>query len=189
VLSQLIKSTFDGRKLTQDEMINTAFVTMLAALDTTTAALGLMFRHLAEHPETQDIVVKTPEKMPVVAEELLRREPVVTTGRVVTRDVERHGVTMRKGDRVLMSWGMTGLDPDVFQHPDEVDLDRTSTRHLAFAVGPHRCLGMYVARRVMNLALEEWHARIPRYHVTPGTTPARHYSPARGLASLDLTFG
>ncbi|MEV4314717.1 cytochrome P450 [Actinocrispum sp. NPDC049592] len=189
VLSQLINTTFDGRKLTQDEMINTAFVTMLAALDTTTAALGLMFQYLARNPAAQDFVVRSPEKAPSITEELLRHEPVVTTGRVVTRDVERHGVTMRAGDRVLMPWGMTGLDASVFENPETVDFERSTTRHLAFAVGPHRCLGMFVARRVMNLALEEWHQRIPRYHVKPGFTPRRHYSPARGVANLELVFG
>lgn len=113
---------------------------------------------------------------------------MVSTGRVLTQDIERHGITMRKGDRVLMSWGMTGLDPRVFDRPDEVDFDRSATRHLAFAVGPHRCLGMFVARRVINLALEEWHRRIPRYSVAPGAVCHRHYSPARGLANLDLSF-
>ncbi|HTJ38497.1 MAG TPA: cytochrome P450 [Dactylosporangium sp.] len=189
VLSQLIKTSFDGRSLTQDEMINTAFVTMVAALDTTTAALGLMFHYLAQHPEVQKEVAGAPERTAVVTEELLRHEPIVTTGRVLTQDVERHGVTMRKGERVMLSWGMAGRDPGVFDNPDEVDFDRTATRHLAFAVGPHRCLGMYVARRVLNLAIEEWHSRIPSYRLTPGTRPTHHYSPSRGLANLDLTLG
>ncbi|WP_433728974.1 cytochrome P450 [Actinoplanes sp. CA-051413] len=189
VLSQLINTSFDGRALTQDEMINTAFVTMLAALDTTTAALSLMFLYLAEHPDSREQVVNSPDRTAVIVEELLRHEPVVTTGRVVTRDVERHGVLMRAGDRVLMPWGMTGLDPDVFDRPDVVDFDRPATRHLAFAIGPHRCLGMYVARRIITLAIEEWHARIPHYRLTPGTNLRRHYSPARGLSNLDLTFG
>ncbi|MGC4807752.1 cytochrome P450 [Micromonospora sp. DT233] len=189
VLSGLLNTRFEGRALTQDEMVNTAFVAMLAALDTTTAALGLMFHYLARHPEVQDIVAARPEQSQVIVEELLRHEPVVTTARVVAQDVERHGVTMRKGDRVLMAWGMTGLDPEVFERPDEVDFDRPVIRHLAFAVGPHRCLGMYIARRVMTVALEEWHKRIPRYRLTEGSDPVRHYSPARGLSRLDLTFG
>ncbi|WP_051167421.1 cytochrome P450 [Actinoplanes sp. N902-109] len=189
VLSQLINSTYDGRPPTQDEMINAAFVTMLAALDTTTAALGLIFQYLARHPEAQKLVVAQPERIPVVIEELMRHEPVVSTGRLVTRDVERHGVQLRAGDRVLLSWGMSGLDPAAFDHADEVDFDRSSTRHLAFAVGPHRCLGMFVARRMMKLAVEEWHARVPSYRITAGATPEAHYSPARGLRSLPLTFG
>jgi cytochrome P450 len=148
-----------------------------------------MFHYLAQHPEVQKEVAGAPERTAVVTEELLRHEPIVTTGRVLTQDVERHGVTMRKGERVMLSWGMAGRDPGVFDNPDEVDFDRTATRHLAFAVGPHRCLGMYVARRVLNLAIEEWHSRIPSYRLTPGTRPTHHYSPSRGLANLDLTLG
>ncbi|WP_327010435.1 cytochrome P450 [Dactylosporangium sp. NBC_01737] len=188
VLSRLLNTSYDGRPLTQDEMVNAAFVTMLAALDTTTAALGLIFQYLARHPEAQDMITRQPDRIPQMIEELLRHEPVVSTGRLVTQDVERHGVTMRKGDRVLLSWGMAGLDPNVFEDPDRVDFDRPTSRHLAFAVGPHRCLGMFVARRVMKVAVEEWHARIPRYSIAAGTTPVRHYSPARGLRSLELTY-
>lgn len=188
VFSRLIETSFDDRPLTEDEMVNAAFVSMLAALDTTTAALGLAFLHLAGHPDVQDQVVSAPGNVPAIVEELIRHEPVSTTGRVVTRDVERHGVTMRAGDRVLMSWGMSGRDPEVFARPDEVDFGRDSTRHLGFGIGPHRCLGMHVARRIMRTAVEEWHARVPRYRVADGSTPVHHYSPARGIASLELEW-
>jgi cytochrome P450 len=186
VFSQLLRSRFDGRELTRDEMINTAFVNMMASLDTTTAALGLQFLFLAEHPEARRLVAEQPEKVPLIVEELMRHEPVSTTGRLVTQDVERHGVLLRTGDRVLMSWGMAGLDPAAFDHADEVDFDRPSTRHLGFGVGPHRCLGMHLARRVLAIAIEEWHKRIPDYRVLPGHPPIRHYSPGRGLLRLDL---
>jgi cytochrome P450 len=189
VFSQLLKSTFDGRPPTQDEMVNAAFVSMLAALDTTTASLSQTFLHLATHPEAQDAVRSSPERIPVIAEELIRHEPVSTTGRLVIQDVERHGVTMRKGDRVLMSWGMSGLDPAVFDRPEEVDFDRAATRHLAFGIGPHRCLGMHVARRIITIALEEWHARIPRYSLAPDFAPIRRYSPARGVEKLEIVWG
>ncbi|MFI0897256.1 cytochrome P450 [Streptomyces sp. NPDC020983] len=186
VFSQLLRSRFEGRELTRDEMINTAFVNMMASLDTTTASLGLQFLYLAEHPEARRLIVEQPAKVPLMVEELMRHEPVSTTGRLVTEDVERHGVLLRKGDRVLMSWGMAGRDPDVFDRPDEVDFDRPSTRHLGFGVGPHRCLGMHLARRILSIAFEEWHRRIPDYHVHPDHPPIRHYSPGRGLLALDL---
>jgi cytochrome P450 len=188
VFSRLLSSAYEGRALTRDEMINIAFVTMLASLDTTTAALGLQFLYLAEHPEVRRMIATDPARIPRIAEELIRHEPVSTTARVVMQDVERHGVKMRAGDRVLMSWGMSGLDPAVFENPEVVDFDRPSTRHLAFAVGPHRCLGMHLARRIIQVALEEWHARIPEYRIAPGTTPIKHYSPGRGLVGLELVF-
>ncbi|WP_067457170.1 cytochrome P450 [Actinomadura macra] len=189
VISAMLRTTYDGREPTRDEMINALFVSMLASLDTTTAALSLIFLHLAAHPEIQELIPASPDKVPAIAEELLRHSPVSSTGRLVTRDVERHGVVLREGDRVLLSWGLSGLDPDVFERPDEVDFDRAQTRHLAFGAGPHRCLGMHVARRIIRIALEEWHARIPRYALTEGTTPVHHYSPARGVLNLDLTLG
>jgi cytochrome P450 len=95
---------------------------------------------------------------------------------------------MRAGDRVLLSWGMSGLDPDVFPDPRTVDPSRPAGRQLAFGVGPHRCLGMHLARRIMSLALEEWHARLPNYRITDDQTPIRHYSSVRGLSSLPLQF-
>ncbi|OLO25844.1 cytochrome [Streptomyces sp. MNU77] len=187
VLSRLLESTFDGRPLTEDEMVNATFVTMMASLDTTTSALGLMFLYLAEHPDAQALITRSPERIPQIAEELIRHEPVLTTARLVTRDVERHGVTLRKGDHVLMSWGMSGLDPDAFDDPGAVDFDRRAIRQLAFGTGPHRCLGMHLARRIIHIALQEWHFRIPRYALAPGSTPVHHYSAVRGLSRLELT--
>jgi len=187
VLSGLLRTRFDGRAPTQEEMINVAFMNMLAAFDTTTAAMAVVFLHLAQHPEAQDYVNRSPERIPAVVEELIRHDPVSATARTVARDVELHGITMRKGDMVLMPWGMSGLDPDVFDHPDEVDFERPTTRQLVFAVGPHRCLGMHLARRVIRTAVEEWHARAPRYRVTEGTTPQRYFTTVRGVSSMHLT--
>jgi cytochrome P450 len=189
VLSGLLRATYDGRTPTRDEMVNIAFMNMLAAFDTTTAAMAVVFLYLAQHPEAQDVVVGSPEKIPAVVEELIRHDPVSATARMVVQDVERHGVLMRKGDMVLMPWAMSGLDPDVFENPDEVDFDRATTRQLVFAIGPHRCLGMHLARRVIRTAVEEWHARVPRYGITPGTRPVRHFSTVRGVTSMDFTFG
>ena len=188
MFSQLLKATVSGRRPTQDEMVKAAFTHMLAAFDTTTAALSVVFVYLSEHPEVQDLVVNSPEKIPAIVEELIRHDPVSATARIVAQDVERHGVTMRKGDLVLVPWGMSGMDSDVFENPDEVDFERSATRQLVFAIGPHRCIGMHVARHVIRTAIEVWHARIPRYRVTPGTTPVRHCTTIRGVNRLDLSW-
>lgn len=188
VFSELLKSTFDGRPTTQEEMVNAAFTNMLAAFDTTTAALSVVFVYIAEHPEVQELIAASPEKIPVILEELIRHDPISATARRVAQDVERHGVTMHKGDLVLIPWGMSGMDPRVFENPHDVDFGRSSTRQLVFGIGPHRCIGMHLARRVIKLAVEEWHARVPRYAVTPGTAPGRHYTTVRGYHSLDISW-
>lgn len=164
-------------------------MTMLASLDTTNSILGLILLYLAEHPEVQEIIATSPEKIPLIIEELIRYQAMGASARVLTQDVERHGITMRAGDQVLMSWGMSGRDPEAFDHADQVDFDRSSVRHLSFGIGPHRCLGMHLARRILKVALEEWHRLVPSYHVTPGSTRTHHYLPVRGMDRLDLTVG
>jgi cytochrome P450 len=186
IISQLLTMRYRDRELTHAEIINIILMTMFASLDTTNSMLSLMFLHLAEHPDAQRLIVEQPERIPVVIEELVRHEAMVSTARVVTQDVELHGHTLRAGDRVLMSWGLAGHDPAVFDRPGEVDFERSSIRHLGFGIGPHRCLGMHLARRIIKVALEEWHAVIPRYQVTPGSAPVRRYSPISGLERLDL---
>lgn len=189
VISQLIRARYEGRPLTMRELTNALFVSMMASLDTTTSALGLAWAWLARHPEERAAMIADPTRQPLIIEELLRSQPVLTTARVLTQDVERHGVRMRKGDRVLMSWGMSGLDPEAFPCPHAVDPARDAGRQLAFGVGPHRCLGMHLARRILGIAFEEWHRQIPGYRIDEGRRPVIHYSPVRGFASLPLRFG
>ncbi|MVZ99859.1 cytochrome P450 [Actinomadura sp. LD22] len=186
VLAHLMTGTYRGRPLTLPEITNAAMVTMMASLDTTTSALGLSWAWLAEHPEERGLITTKPEVVPRLAEELLRHEPVLTTARLVVKEVERHGVTFRPGDKVMLAWGMSGLDPRAHEDPDKLDLERIRGGQLAFGVGPHRCLGMHLARRVLAIALEEWHARIPDYRLDPAAPPKYRFSSVRGVDRLNL---
>lgn len=189
VISQLLESTYDGRTPTDDELVNALVDSMMASLDITNAMLGLAFLQLAERPELQArVAAATPDKLPAIVGELARHEPVMSTARVLTQDVERHGITLRKGERVFLSWGMAGLDPEVFENPDEVDFDRPLERVPSFGIGAHRCLGENLARRIFAIALREWHVKIPKYRVTEGTSPTHFYSGLRRLGSLDISF-
>ncbi|MEB3071681.1 cytochrome P450 [[Mycobacterium] vasticus] len=189
VMSKLLSATYQGRALTDAEVVNAAFVTMMASLDTTTSALGLIWLTLTQRTDLRAQVINEPDQIPQMMEELIRYQPVLTTARVVTQEVERDGVTLHPGDRVLMSWGMAGRDPDVYDRADECLLDRPPNRTLAFGVGPHRCLGMHLARRIITVAMREWHARIPDYRLDPDGPPISYYSPVRGVMSLPLLIG
>jgi cytochrome P450 len=189
VISQLLAGTYRGRPLTDDEIVNASFVTMMASLDTTTSALNLSWLTLARRPDLRAQVVNEPGRIPKIAEELIRYEPVLTTARIVTQEVELAGVTLRPGEKVLMSWGMAGRDPQAYERADECWIDRSPHRTLAFGVGPHRCLGMHLARRIVAVALREWHARIPDYRLDPESPPITYYSPVRGVMTLPLLIG
>ena len=103
--------------------------------------------------------------MTTAVEEFLRAYSPVTMARVVTEDVTFHGCPMRQGDKVLMNFPAANRDPDAFDRADEVVLDRAINRHMAFGLGIHRCAGSNLARMELRVAVEEWLARIPSFHL------------------------
>ncbi len=79
-------------------------------------------------------------------------------------------------------------DPEEFDHPNEVDFDRPTNRHLASGAGPHRCLGSHLARRELVIAIAEWHKRIPDYEIPAGAHITFHGGTMVGLNSLPLVW-
>jgi len=100
-------------------------------------------------------------------EEFIRLYPLVfMDGRLVTRDIDFHGLHMRKGEIVWLGLASANHDPKKFAHPRSFDIDRADlNHHLAFGAGPHRCMGMHLARHELVAALTEWHNRIPDYEL------------------------
>ena len=167
--SHLLHATYDGRPLTDAEMLDMLTVLVLAGLDTTRAELGYMFRHLAAHPEHRRALVDDPELIPSAVEEVLRYYTIIFgDGRKVTRDVEFHGASLRKGDMVYGLVSGANRDPRAYERADEFVIDRKRNHHMGFANGPHRCLGAHLARREMQLAVREWLRVIPDFDVAAG---------------------
>jgi cytochrome P450 len=154
--------------LTDETALGMAFLMLIAGIDTTWSALGASLWHLANHPEDRQLLAGSPELIPQAVEELLRVYAPVTIGRVATRDVEIAGRLVRAGDRVVIPWAAANRDPDKHEHPDEVRLGGGRTRHLAFGVGIHRCLGAGLAQMELRVSLEEWLARIPEFEPGDG---------------------
>ena len=190
VISQLLAGNYKGRPLTDDEIVNASFMSMMASLDTTTSALNLSWLTLAAAAGSAGTGRQRARPDP---EDCRRTDPVPTGADdrrgSSRRKVELAGVTMRPGDKVLMSWGMAGRDPEAYERADECWFERPAHRTLAFGVGPHRCLGMHLARRIIAIALQEWHSRIPNYRLDPDSPPISYYSPVRGVMTLPLLIG
>jgi hypothetical protein len=93
---------------------------------------------------------------------------------------------MKMGDRVVIPAAPANVDPNVFPDPLRFVADRLPNRHLSFGAGPHRCLGSHLARLELQIAVEEWHQRIPHYHLEPGARPNLRHKPGAvtGLLSL-----
>ena len=109
------------------------------------------------------------------------------TFRRATRNLEIEGCPVKKGDMVYASYGTANIDPDEFERPFEIDFNREVNRHAAFGLGYHRCLGSHLARREMQIALREWHRRIPNYSLKPGFEPA-YVLPIRAVPGVELVW-
>jgi cytochrome P450 len=189
VISELLRSKVDERPWTDEEILNAAIVLLLASLDTTTSAFSLIITRLAEQRELRERLVRDPAIIPTAIEEFLRWEPLLHNGRVLRRDVEKYGTTMKAGDRIMCLFGGAHRDPRVYEDPDRLDFDREATRHMAFGAGPHRCLGLHLARATMRIGLEELHKAVPVYSVKPRTRPVRRETYVRGVSELYLSIG
>ncbi|MCH7810269.1 MAG: cytochrome P450, partial [Chloroflexi bacterium] len=75
------------------------------------------------------------------------------------------GCPMKENDKILMNFPAANRDPQKFENPDEVILDRKINPHIAFGVGIHRCAGSNLARMEMKVAIEEWLKRIPEFRL------------------------
>ncbi|WP_433464877.1 cytochrome P450 [Spirillospora sp. CA-128828] len=178
----------DGRPVTDDELLQLCILLFLAGLDTVTAQLSYIFWHLARHDADRARITGDPDDIPDAIEELLRVYSIVLPARKLTRDVDLHGCPMKAEDMVMLPLAMATRDPRAVPAASAVDLDRPPTRHLAFGAGPHRCLGAHLARLELQIALREWHARIPDYRITPGAQPREHASLVLGLDTLPLSW-
>ena len=163
--SYLLNAEYDDeRPLTDEERLDMLTVLVLAGLDTTRAQLGYMFRHLAMHPEDRRRLVDEPELIPSAVEEVLRFYTMIFgDGRKVTCDLEFHGAQLKKGDMVYGLVSAANRDPRVYERANEYVIDRKKNHHFGFASGPHRCLGLHLARREMQVAVEEWLRVIPDF--------------------------
>jgi cytochrome P450 len=162
----LMQARFGDRPLTDTEILDMLQVLVLAGLDTTRATLGYMFWHLANHPDDRRRLVQEPELIPLAVEECLRFYTIIFgDGRKVTRDAEFYGCRLRKGDMVYALVSGANRDPREYERADEFVIDRRANHHFGFAGGPHRCLGIHLARRELQLGVEEWLRVIPDFRI------------------------
>jgi cytochrome P450 len=132
--------------------------------------LGYIFHHLATDPDLRHRLTAHPELWPTAVEEFIRLYPLVfQDGRLVKQDIDFHSLQLRKGDILWLGLASASHDPKKFTDPLTFDIGREHiNHHLAFGAGPHRCLGMHLARHELVIAVTEWHKRIPDYEVASG---------------------
>jgi cytochrome P450 len=164
--------------LTEAEAISNAAVMMFGGIETTEGMIANALLHLLSSPAQLELVLADRGLVPAAVEESLRLEPAAAVvDRYATRDAWLGGADIRAGDQVTVSITGANRDPAVFGQPDLFVVRRPNAgRHLAFAHGPHFCLGAHLARLEAQVAIETLLARLPRLRLDP-----RHSSDPRGL--------
>ena len=177
----------DGKPIPPDDLLSWCLLMFMAGLDTVSIQLGYAFWHLGGHAEDRRRVATEPALIPSAVEEFLRCFAFVAPARKVMEDVEFHGCPLKAGDMVLVPLSAATRDPLLFDGADAIRIDREPNNHMAFGLGPHRCLGSHLARRELRIALEEWHRRIPEYQLTDGVEVVEHGG-MYGLDRLELSW-
>ncbi len=167
IISQLLQQEVEGERIGIEDLLGFCMLFYVAGLDTVTNALGNAFLHLAKHPDQLAKLVASPELIPDAIEETLRAFSVIVTQRFVRVATELHGAKMLPGDLVAILIPAGNLDPTKYDNPMLVDFTRGANDHLAFAAGPHRCMGSHLARRELRVAMEEFFKRIPKFSLKP----------------------
>ncbi len=188
VISTIIQARPDGEPLTGPEIFGFVLFLFIGGLDTVFATLNNVFLWLAEHPERRREIIDTPDNIANVVEELLRAYSVTFSGRTLTQDHEFRGVKMKKGDKVTCCLPAANYDPDIFDHPREVNFHRPRKPILAFAGGVHSCMGAHLARLEMRVCITEFLRRIPDFRVKEGARIEYWPGGVIGPKALPLTW-
>ena len=189
LVSQLLRGTFKGRPLNQQELLGFVVLLWFAGLDTVSSSMGFIARFLANNPAHRRQLVDQPELIPNAIEELLRRFGVSIPSRMVSEDLVFRGITMKKGDMVLLPIMMHGMDERVWSEPMTVDFNRQDAgMHLTLGDGVHRCSGSYLARTELRVFIEEWLRLIPDFNIKPGLKPVTSVGVVNGTLKLPLTW-
>ena len=188
LISYLVQQKYpDGRTFTDNHVLGSVRLLLVAGIDTTWSGIGAFIWHLAATPEDRRRLVAEPGLRSTAIEELLRAYAPVTMAREVVADTEVNGCPFKPGQMVMLSFPAANRDPAMFPDADRVIIDRKENRHAAFGLGIHRCIGSNLARMELTVAVEELLKRIPEFSLGGPVTWSE--GTVRGPRRLPIRFG
>jgi pimeloyl-[acyl-carrier protein] synthase len=189
LLSAFIQAEDDGDRLSHQELLDTTILLFGAGHETTVNLITGGALNLLRHPDQLQRLRDDPSLMPGAIEELLRfGPPVQLTGRIATVDTELGGQMIAKGTEVIVMLASANRDPEVFEHPETLDIGRTDNRHLSFSGGIHFCLGAPLARIEAQEAFGKLLARYPGLSLADPDVEWKPTTTIRGPQALQLSW-
>jgi cytochrome P450 len=172
VLTRLIGTEADGERLSEAELLHNCIFILNAGHETTTNLIGNGLYLLLQWPEQRARMLAEPGLIRTAVEEFLRFESSNQLGnRRAAAETAFGAVTIPAGAGLTLCIGAANRDPEQFADPEQLDVGRSPNRHLAFAAGPHQCVGMTLARMEGRIAIAGFLKRYPAYRL--GGEPVR----------------
>jgi cytochrome P450 len=192
LLSALVAVSDDGDQLSEAELLATAYLLILAGYETTVNLIGNGILALLQDRTQLEMLRANPSRLPDAVEEFLRFDsPLnIATLRFTTEAILVGEVAIPSGEFVVIALLAANHDPDKFDEPDRLDVNRNPNAHLAFGHGIHYCLGAPLARLEAQIALGRLLERFDR--ITLDNTATLQYRPStlmRGLTALPVRLG
>jgi cytochrome P450 len=186
LMSALVQVEESGDQLTEQEIIATCNLLLVAGHETTVNLIANAILAMLRHPAQWTALSADPQRVSAVVEETLRYDPPVQLiGRIAAEDMTIGGTDVPKGDVMMLLLAAAHHDPAAFDRPGEFDPDRETIRHLGFGKGPHFCLGAPLARLEAAVALTKVTARFPQARLA-GEPQYKPNLTLRGLAALEV---
>ena len=189
LLSALCAVEEQGDLLSEDELIATCILLLVAGNETTTNLIGSGMLTLLKNPDERRRLQADLSLMPSAIEEMLRYEPPAQmTSRIAVENIELRGSHFEPGQVVLTALAAANRDPEVFPDPDRFDITRQPNRHLAFGHGIHYCLGAPLAVVEARIGFESLLRRMPEPEAAFEAPAWGQSFVLRGLKSLPVTY-
>ena len=152
----------DGDALSRNELLAMCTLLLFGGHETTTNLLSSGILALLRNPDQRRLLLEDPALAATAVEELMRFDgPTRLSVRVAAESLHLRGSAIEAGDRVFLLLAAANRDPDVFHHPDQLDLARKPNQQIGFGLGPHYCLGAPLARLEGQIAIPRLLERLP----------------------------
>jgi cytochrome P450 len=189
LLTALVEARVDGDRLTRDEVVATAILTLNAGHEATVQAIGNAVLALARHPDEYQRLRGEPTLIPGAVDEVLRFDtPLQMFERWVLEDLDWNGTALRRGTKVGLMFGSANHDEAVFSDPEHLDVGRAAEAHVSFGGGVHYCVGAPLAKVELEVALERFVESITGFELATDQLERTPSLIFRGVKELPITL-
>ncbi|MGQ0838310.1 cytochrome P450 [Actinokineospora sp.] len=189
LLSGLVQIEQDGEVLSEAELLATCALLLVGGYESTANLIANGVLALLRHPEQLRVLAENPALASAAVDEVLRYDtPAQMVTRVARREMEIDGVPVPINGVIMLLLAAANRDPAVFADPDRFDLRRTANHHLAFAAGPHFCIGASLAKLEASIALSEFARRVEAPELDEALLTYRPHVNLRGPERLFVRY-